>query len=462
MLARQVSSCWLLIGLLILVSAFGRTGQSFGQPLPFKVDVMCGAAKIGEFEITTYEVWGDGVEIDGCFNKTGDCPCCEGYRFLQIVYLIDDMPLEYPGGGTPPVPFIDTPKGGYLGQPFDFDPWYNEPGDTNPPACEYPFYFYDGPNVKMLKALAERGDNRVRFETWVVCYRHSTKRMCGLAHIRWGYDRVAGVVTPVALDGATHLTDAQINTALANGLFPEWTFSSDIGFCSCTRCQFQHSPDEYGLDWWTPFPSGSRNILYDFDNGPLDSPHYYGEDDDELQGSDTINVVLGTLDWIDTDAAFPGRQGLIGIDNRGGAQARTTQIIIHIDNQERDDPYRKHVWKEVEWFRSAGAGVTQRHDLIPPGYIKADEWGREQDLGGGWYQGNYWYKVEPNPPWEEIMITYTADPGEIVMDDFIHIATECVVPEEEVPTLSEWALVLLGLLLVTGGTIVLARRRAAA
>jgi len=267
--------------------------------------------------------------------------------------------------------------------------------------------------------------------------------------------------------------------------------------------EFIHPPEEYGLKWLTPFPY-QRNVRYDFKNGALEDPQYYGSDDDQLNPSDFIEVVEGTLDWLDWDPAFPDRHGLIGIDNRDGAVPRTTVIRIHLDNWDRDYQ-KKDVWKEVEWVALGGATVTQRHSIVPPGYQIVEDYPDEQDLGNGWHHGDYWYKIVPNPPWEEIEITYTAPPGGIVMDEFIHIATECVSPwgmfgacclsssdarcmdgtQEEkcrgihgyyqgdgticsevmcpvVPAVSEWGVVVMVLLVLTAATIVIRKRRAMA
>ncbi|MGB2803973.1 MAG: hypothetical protein WBD64_03625 [Candidatus Zixiibacteriota bacterium] len=233
---------------------------------------MCDGTKIGEFEVTTYEVSGNGVEIEGCFNWNGTaCDSCHNFRLLQIVYHIDHMPLHYPpqdadcsDNGIPPVPFTDTPKGGYCEDPWDNEPWYNEPGDGTP-GCPYPYYLYDGPGVKLIGADALLGaavDNDVRFETWVVCFGEKPNTMCGLAHIRWGYKRVGGVVTKYDLDGTNRLTNAEINTALVNGLFPEWTFSDNYLDCCLPRC-----PDQVHND--TERTAIELDVLYSGTGGTI-------------------------------------------------------------------------------------------------------------------------------------------------------------------------------------------------
>jgi hypothetical protein len=196
-----------------------------------KTDVSCGGQKIGEFEIAKYQAAGSGVIIAGRFRKTGNCPPFDAnndYRFLQVVHRIDDMPLKYSDCiATPKAPFIDPPKGGYCNKHYDDEPWYNESAWTQPPYATYPFYFYDGPTVAEANSVAAiLADNKVWFETWVVAFDSDKKNAYGLAHIQWGYGRVGGTVTPLALDAVSHLNDTDINKALVNGLFSEWNFRS--------------------------------------------------------------------------------------------------------------------------------------------------------------------------------------------------------------------------------------------
>ncbi|MFH1891147.1 MAG: T9SS type A sorting domain-containing protein [Candidatus Zixiibacteriota bacterium] len=219
-----------IVLLLVTVSSANAQG------VPYLVDVMCGDVNIGEIVVSTYEVSGSGVEIEACFNKTADC-CCDEFRWLQIVYHVDDIPLHTPpqdgdcsDNDKPSVPFIDTPKGGYCEWAFDDLPWYNEIGEGTV-DCPYPYYLSDGPNVKSMSLIGTKGDNDVRFETWLVSFDDNEKTICGLAHIRWGYKRVGDVVTPYDLESVDHLTNAEIGTALDNGMFGDWTFSDSYGDC---------------------------------------------------------------------------------------------------------------------------------------------------------------------------------------------------------------------------------------
>jgi hypothetical protein len=58
----------------------------------------------------------------------------------------------------------------------------------------------------------------------------------------------------------------------------------------------------------------------------------------------------GDVAWY---ASAPGQgtenyNGVIGIDNRNGTQVLTGTATFHIDNWDRDDPWVKHYWEEVD------------------------------------------------------------------------------------------------------------------
>lgn len=79
---------------------------------------------------------------------------------------------------------------------------------------------------------APEQNNDLKFETWIVCVDETNKKICGLAHIRWGYKLVGGVVTQLyAIDGTNSQTDAQIRTALSNSGFSAWSFSRNAWDC---------------------------------------------------------------------------------------------------------------------------------------------------------------------------------------------------------------------------------------
>lgn len=133
---------------------------------PFTHDVMCHDVLCGTMKIDTYKpakFTQDGVdfvgaEISGAYtNITGKVS-----HYVQVVKSAT-MPPKWidPANTTVPVPFVDTPPGGYQGQPFDYKPYYDE--------GEFP-QFFDSPASSLGLIQAAPGKTiTVEFETWLVC-----------------------------------------------------------------------------------------------------------------------------------------------------------------------------------------------------------------------------------------------------------------------------------------------------
>jgi len=211
---------------------------------------------------------------------------------------------------------------------------------------------------------------------------------------------------------------------------------------SVSAHEFTNPPEIYAPSWWTDFPY-QRNIYWDFDYEsapeipetgllPEDgSPVYEGYDDGELLESDYVWIDPdGPVKWYPTVPGF-SRYGLLGIDNRQGTEILEGDIVIHLDNHERDWPF-KHVWKEIVYYE---------HDLTEPISYLRETMGLDngytfdcrepiiQVLTDGFERHNVWYEIQPNPYWEDIKFHFYADPGQLVVIDTLHIATECVIPE---------------------------------
>ena len=77
------------------------------------------------------------------------------------------------------------------------------------------------------------------------------------------------------------------------------------------------------------------------------------------------------------------------------------------------------------------------------------------------WRENAWWRVEPNPPWEEIEISFSVAAGHYAFVDRLHIATECV-NNPAIPAVSEWGLLVMALLGLAAGTIMFRRARAVA
>lgn len=204
--------------------------------------------------------------------------------------------------------------------------------------------------------------------------------------------------------------------------------------------------------WVTPFPY-QRNIRYTFDNGdnPLQAI-YQGYDDDKLKLSDYVEHT-SNIQWFPDDVGFqaPGanpRFGLIGIDNRQGTDNVSGWIKFHIDNWDSPNEW-KHIWKELIFIKNPDITIAEEYLLLPPGFeMLGERMIFDVDLSDNYTLIDAAYKVWPNPPWEEILITVYVPAGGYVLLDEAHFATECV-PEPATVTLA----------LIGGTTLLVLRRR---
>ena len=165
-----------------------------------------------------------------------------------------------------------------------------------------------------------------------------------------------------------------------------------------------------GTPWRTSYPY-QRHIYWDFLTADED---YQGYDDQVLYPSDWWDV-YDDVTW------FPGAPGAIGIDNSNGATTAYGYAIFHIDNWERDWP-QKHMWFEIETTGTAG------DDYLPSIWIPAPEGAASSwsVAAGGVLDTWFVMPIEPNPPWEEIMIEMLVNPYQSVYIYSLHVATECV------------------------------------
>ena len=160
-------------GLLVVLGAATANAAAL-----FSKDVLCGMTKCGTMEIDRYDSVNPssvtslaGVEIKGSFKPTAG----KDYHYVQAITK-DNADTSRWFNDTSvaiPVPYLDTPPGGYkvedaagsqkytIEQPFDYLPWYDE-GDF--PA------FFDRPTDRVQKAkLMKDGTVTLDFETWIVC-----------------------------------------------------------------------------------------------------------------------------------------------------------------------------------------------------------------------------------------------------------------------------------------------------
>jgi hypothetical protein len=165
--------------------------------------------------------------------------------------------------------------------------------------------------------------------------------------------------------------------------------------------------DLTGTPWETSFPY-QRNIYWDFTTA---TPHYEGYDDDALYSSDW---------WVTTGdvVRFPSL-GAIGIDNTNGDTEAFGTAVFHIDNWDREWQ-EKHIWFDFETTGVLGDEIGLGVFIPSAGPVSATS---TVDLN---LYGIAVLPIEPNPPWEEIVISFTAPAyGEVYVTS-LHIATECV------------------------------------
>lgn len=144
---------------------------------PASMDALCHGGVCGTMTINQYggpffffddpdhpaDATGAGITISGTYANTSGLET----RYIQTIIKVkrggvnpDEMYLKSPDGSSMAPPIVDTPPGGYQGQPFDYEPYYDEAGD-------FPDFF-DAPRVSLTRLQAETPIT-VEFETWIVC-----------------------------------------------------------------------------------------------------------------------------------------------------------------------------------------------------------------------------------------------------------------------------------------------------
>jgi hypothetical protein len=212
---------------------------------------------------------------------------------------------------------------------------------------------------------------------------------------------------------------------------------------------FDKPPEINAPAWGTPFPY-QRNINLGFGVNPVAAPGsgipgavYEGWYDFVLKATDQVTFD-GSVQWYDNVAGITPT-GLIGIDNRGGTATLTGTAIFHVDNVPWDGPL-KHLWYEADWIENPPPSDIYITVEGPPSYSAASLGGLPpRDLGNGFFRDNYEWEIIPNPhlptPWELVKVNFAADPGEYVLLDALHLATECIPEPQQVA--AGWVVVLL-------------------
>lgn len=210
---------------------------------------------------------------------------------------------------------------------------------------------------------------------------------------------------------------------------------------------FVNPPELNHPDWVTPFPY-QRNIMVGFDTDPhfwpdhITSPtpdarkaltplvvHHEGTDDAQLYPSDWLGGEVqpptgGYTSWLDTDTVTgTDRQGILVMN--ADEPDTTFTLVWHIDNWDR--PWEeKHFFVEAEYYGTGNLGKDElisssgQIEVLTPHY---------EALPDGWARWSSWATLVPNPEWEEMVNTVTFEESGMLLLDYMHIATECVVPE---------------------------------
>ena len=203
---------------------------------------------------------------------------------------------------------------------------------------------------------------------------------------------------------------------------------------------FVNPPEDYTnyIDWETQFPY-QRNIYWDFSVDPTIMPtsyndpnadvHYEGYDDEELWSSDYVQ--LEGVSYFETDPTGTGRTGLIGIDNRDGEEKLYGKAIFRIDNHQREWPL-KHLWKEIVFYDNhlveelPMSFVTETMELDEGYEVTGAQEVVVEPAGDLFERHNIWYRIEPNPYVEYIILNFEVEGGAYAFVDSLHIATECI------------------------------------
>jgi len=196
---------------------------------------------------------------------------------------------------------------------------------------------------------------------------------------------------------------------------------------------FINPPEIFAPGWQTPF-TYQRNIYWDFSvnpvggpPGPLPGAVYEGWADPMLWESDYV--------YFEGDVVWNG--GAIGLEGSAGYPS-SGDAVFHLDNFIEQNPV-KHVYLEATVINSVslqfpGDSIAAETNwgpptlVLPTGYYEDESyWGYMwTDLGGEMWLLDMWFKIGPNPPWEDIILPFYVPEGEYVWIDDLHIATECV------------------------------------
>jgi hypothetical protein len=143
---------------------------------------------------------------------------------------------------------------------------------------------------------------------------------------------------------------------------------------------------------------------------------YKGTDDQYLWDSDFVTIT-GDVEW----NPVTGSIGISG-DEEG-------TVTFHFDNWDRDWAV-KNFYAELIYSIVSGpeGGSTQiQIEIIPSEGENTiiDGWNKFDQIDLSTTRLSIWNQIQPNPLWEEMLITLRTDNASIYLDQ-LHVATQCV------------------------------------
>ena len=152
-------------------------------------------------------------------------------------------------------------------------------------------------------------------------------------------------------------------------------------------------------------------------------------DNDYGDASASITVGVMGSGWLDSVGT---RTGIWDIDGEGG------QIVLDIDNRPLALDY-KEIWIQVIYYE----GPTTAPIVSVPGadFISSQTVLVEPDEPWAWYLEQTIWRIEPNPSYEQIILTGNPDWGSVI--DQIVVDTYCIPEPMSIALLSLGSLIVL-------------------
>lgn len=151
----------------------------------------------------------------------------------------------------------------------------------------------------------------------------------------------------------------------------------------------------------------------------------------------------GDLQWIDTNSNWAGRQGMLGIVNNTDHNL-SGSVTFHINNYATLNPL-KLMAMEYQWRGVPNSSIETRVS-VPEGFaVTSGNWTHTSVFPGE--RVDWAGTLAPNPSWEEVRLTLSAQPGGAIFLDSFYVATRCVPEPSSLLALSSGLLGIAGLVI---------------